>query len=520
VILKEQRFIVTLQQLEITNILDDITELQSNFLISQPIEKRKALGQYYTGRAVAEYMASLIDIPQEKKLTLLDAGAGSGILAACAALYCLDRGCKNLHAVLYELDNDVLPSLEQTLKIICNVFKAKKASFTYEIKCEDFVLARADKNVFNDYFDIAVINPPYFKYSVTSSPYAKSASDLYHGDPNIYASFIAVAMASIKLKGQLIAITPRSFTNGLYFKGFREYLLTNSSLNLIHIFKQRDKVFKNKESAVLQENIICRYTKGNASKSIMIRSSNCDDSIKHSEEATYPQDLIIDPSNDQRLIRIPESSEDANTLRAAESLSSTFESSGYFISTGRVVEHRSRDFITQDNNAVDRVPLYRPHNITPLLATWSGKHKKDVSFLLANGYEKYVIKNSNYVLLKRFSSKDEKRRLVATIHLSSMGAYDYIGFGNKTNYIGVTNEELDSPEAYGLAAIFNSTFMDKYFRCVSGNTQVNATDIRVMKFPSRHEVKDIGRQAKKLTSITTEEIDRIISSVLCLNHCI
>jgi adenine-specific DNA-methyltransferase len=511
---------VTLQQLEITNILDDITELQSNFLISQPIEKRKELGQYYTGPVVAEYMSSLILLPKGKKLTLLDAGAGTGILVACAALYCLEHGCKSLHAVLYELDPDVLPSLEQTLKIIGNVFRTKKASFTYEIKCEDFVLARSDKIEFKNYFDIAVINPPYFKYSATSSPYAKSASDLYHGDPNIYASFVGIALASIKAQGQLIAITPRSFTNGLYFKGFREYLLTHSSLNLIHIFKKRDKVFKNKESAVLQENIICRYTKSDVSKSIIIRSSNCDDNIKHSEEATYPTDLIIDPSNDQRLIRIPESSEDANTLRAAENLKSTFESSGYFISTGRVVEHRSRDFITQDDNAVDSVPLYRPHNITPLLATWSGKHKKDVSFLLDDGYEKYVIKNSNYVLLKRFSSKDEKRRLVATIHLSSMGGYDSIGFGNKTNYIGVINEELDSQEAYGLAAIFNSTFMDKYFRCISGNTQVNATDIRVMKFPSRQEVKDIGRQAKKLTSITTEEIDRIINSVLNLNHCI
>lgn len=511
---------MTLQQLEITNVLDDIVELQSNFLILQPNEKRKALGQYYTGNIVAEYMASLVEPTQGKSLTLLDAGAGTGILTACTALYVLNKGCTSLHSVLYELDSEVLPSLEQTLKIISNVFKLKKASFTYEIRCEDFVLARTDKIQSEKPFDIAVINPPYFKYSATNSPYAKSASDLYHGDPNIYASFVAIAMASIKPKGQLIAITPRSFTNGLYFKGFRKYLLTNSSLNLIHIFKHRDKVFKNKESSVLQENIICRYTKGNISKSIIIRSSNCDDSIKHSEEATYPQDLIIDPSNDQRLIRIPESSEDASTLRAAESLSSTFESSGYFISTGRVVEHRSRDFITQDNNAVDSVPLYRPHNITPLLATWSGKHKKDVSFLLNDGYEKYVIKNNNYVLLKRFSSKDEKRRLVATIHLSSMGAYDSIGFGNKTNYIGVINEELDSPEAYGLAAIFNSTFMDKYFRCVSGNTQVNATDIRVMKFPSRQEVKDIGRQAKKLTSITTEEIDRIINSVLRLNHCI
>jgi adenine-specific DNA-methyltransferase len=511
---------VTLQQLEITNILDDIIELQSNFLISQPNEKRKALGQYYTGSIVATYMASLVEPTQKKNLTLLDAGAGTGILTACTALHVLEGGCKSLHSVLYELDDEVLPSLEQTLRIISNVFKTKKASFTYEIRCADFVLARPDKIHSEEPFDIAVINPPYFKYSATSSPYAKSASDLYHGDPNIYASFVAIAMASISQKGQLIAITPRSFTNGLYFKGFREYLLTHSSLNLIHIFKHRDKVFKNKESSVLQENIICRYAKGGVSESINIRSSNCDDSIKHAEEAIYPTDLIIDPSNDQRLIRIPETPEDANILRAAETLESTFESSGYFISTGRVVEHRSREFITDDNKSKNSVPLYRPHNITPLLASWSGEHKKDVSFVLNDGYEKHVIKNNNHVLLKRFSSKDEKRRLVATIHLSSMGNNELIGFGNKTNYLGVIGEVLDNVEAYGLAAIFNSSFMDKYFRCISGNTQVNATEIRVMKFPNRQQVKDIGRQVQKLTSIATEEIDQIVNSELNLNHCI
>lgn len=509
---------MTLQQLEITNVLDDIVELQSNFLISQPNEKRKALGQYYTGNIVAEYMASLVEPAQRDSLTLLDAGAGTGILTACTALYVLNRGCKSLHTVLYELDSEVLPSLEQTLKIISNVFKAKKASFTYEIRCEDFVLARPDKIQSEEPFDIAVINPPYFKYSATSSPYAKSASDLYHGEPNIYASFVAIAMASIKPKGQLIAITPRSFTNGLYFKGFRKYLLTNSSLNLIHIFKHRDKVFKNKESSVLQENIICRYTKGDVSKSIIIRSSNCDDSIKHAEEAIYPTDLIIDPSNDQRLIRVPETPEDADVLRAAESLESTFESSGYFISTGRVVEHRSREFITEDNSSINSVPLYRPHNITPLLVSWSGKHKKDVSFALNDDYDKYTVKNNNYVLLKRFSSKDEKRRLVAAIHLSSMGSYNTVGFGNKTNYLGLIKGELDSIEAFGLAAIFNSSFMDRYFRCISGNTQVNATEIRVMKFPNREQINSIGMKIQKLTSIDTEELDQIVNLELKLNY--
>ena len=117
-------------------------------------------------------------------------------------------------------------------------------------------------------------------------------------------------------------------------------------------------------------------------------------------------------------------------------------------------------------------------------------------------------------MLKRFSSKDEKRRLVAGVHLANMHDSKMIGFGNKTNYIGLSSSKLTITEAYGLAAIFNSSFMDKYFRCISGNTQVNATEIRVMKFPSRDKVREVGKQAQELKTIETSEIDLIVNPVL------
>lgn len=339
-------------------------------------------------------------------------------------------------------------------------------------------------------------------------------ADLYQGDPNIYASFMAVVIACMRDSGQMITITPRSFTNGLYFRGFRAYLLTQAALELIHIFKHRDKVFKNGDSSVLQENIICRFAKGKTADTITIRSSDCDASINNADEEKYSVDLIIDQSNDQRLIRIPESPYEASILKQAETFATTFEGAGYFISTGPVVEHRSWHYITEDTYAKNTVPLYRPHNVTPLTVTWDGEHKKDVSFKLDEKHEKHTLKNDTYVLLKRFSSKDEKRRLVAGVHIKGNHDCEFIGFGNKTNYIGVSGDQLKAFEAYGIAAVFNSSFMDKYFRCISGNTQVNATEIRVMKFPSREQVKEIGRQAKKLKTYDVRDIDSIVNPVL------
>ena len=493
-----------------------LESLQSSFLRSKTLEERKKFAQYFTGATIADYMSSLFEAPLTDSVRILDAGAGSGMLAASASLYCLKSGCSSVHVVLYELDEDAIPYLEKSMNMVQIEFSNRGATFTYQICCEDFVLARPDKDEKIPPFDLSIINPPYFKYSVKDSPYAKAAVDLYHGDPNIYASFMAIVLASLKDGGQLVSITPRSFTNGLYFKGFRSYLLTKSTLNLIHIFKHRDKVFKNKETSVLQENIICHFIKGIQSDHITIRSSDCDIGIHDAIENRYPKKLIVDSSNDHLIIRIPESSEEAEILKYAETFSTTFEKVGYFISTGRVVEHRTRSYITNESNYLKSIPLYRPHNITPMNVTWDGTNKKDVSFMLQKGHEKHTMKNGTFVILKRFSSKDEKRRLVAGVHLANMHKCDLIGFGNKTNYIGLSEADLPEVEAYGLAAIFNSTFMDKYFRCISGNTQVNATEIRVMRFPSRQQVQQIGEQAKKLETFDTSSIDSIVNPILGL----
>ena len=91
---------------------------------------------------------------------------------------------------------------------------------------------------------------------------------------------------------------------------------------------------------------------------------------------------------------------------------------------------------------------------------------------------------------------------------------ELIGFGNKTNYIGILGGELSTIEAYGLATVLNSSFMDRYFRCISGNTQVNATEIRVMKFPSRDQVQEIGERSHKLKLFETAKIDSIVNPVL------
>lgn len=57
----------------------------------------------------------------------------------------------------------------------------------------------------------------------------------------------------------MAAIVPRSWTNGPYFKRFREHMLAHVSLDRIQAFASRSALFS--EAKVLQENVIVTCTR-------------------------------------------------------------------------------------------------------------------------------------------------------------------------------------------------------------------------------------------------------------------
>jgi adenine-specific DNA-methyltransferase len=325
-------------------------------------------------------------------------------------------------------------------------------------------------------------------------------------------AFMAIVLSALVKDGQMIAIVPRSFTNGLYFKGFRNFLLKYFNIELIHIFKSRNKVFSNLD--VLQENIICKITKTKQKQKITISVSTSSDDLPKSINKKYSKQLIIDSVYGHDLIRIPESEKQGEILKLTESWTDTFEGLGYFISTGPVVEFRTRKNI-HNKSEKNSVPLLRMHNIKPFNTVWTGTDKKDAMFRLEGEYLKHVTKNSNYVILKRFSAKDEKRRLVAGIYLNkNINNSQYVGLENHLNYIGRQNAELTETEAFGIAGLFNSGFYDEYFRCISGNTQVNATEIRLLRLPPREVIKNIGKNLKSSKDLTQRYIDSVVNDYL------
>ncbi|SFS83799.1 adenine-specific DNA-methyltransferase [Zhouia amylolytica] len=486
----------------------EIRHKQKEYSQTKSDEDKKILGQYFTDSPIAQFMSSLIDdeVLNPDKVKLLDCGAGHGILTVSTAFHLLNKGINNIDATLYEIDEQIISNLSEVLEELKAIFAKEKKIFNYNIINDDFVTLRPDLNTETKY-DLAVINPPYFKYSVKESIYAKKTTDLFKGDPNIYASFVAITLSALEANGQLVAITPRSFLNGLYFKGFRKYLLDNALLELIHIFKSRKEVFT--DSDILQENVIFKLIKnGQELDEITISSCNNITDLNTPNIRVYPKDIIIDTSNNESIIRIPETEKDFQILQQAERLPSTFEEEGYFISTGPVVEHRTKEYLTSKHSQEKQVPLIKAHNVFINGIIWNGNNKKDISFNLLENFEKHLVPNIRYVILKRFTSKDENRRLVAGVYIPIRNLKQ-IGITNKLNYIGRKNSTLSEEEANGLSILFNSTFMDDYYRCISGNTQVNATDIRIMKIPTREQIIQLGKHSSSFKTLEYDTIEKI-----------
>ena len=99
----------------------------------------KELGQFFTESKTADYMASMLHaIDDVERVKILDAGAGDGILTASAARRCLELGSRRVHAVLFEVDKDILSAIEENMDRLARTFIKQGGKFSYKILNEEF----------------------------------------------------------------------------------------------------------------------------------------------------------------------------------------------------------------------------------------------------------------------------------------------------------------------------------------------------------------------------------------------
>jgi len=74
-----------------------------------------------------------------------------------------------------------------------------------------------------------------------------------------------------------------------------------------------------------------------------------------------------------------------------------------------------------------------------------------------------------------------------------------LGFENHLNVFHECKHGLPEALVRGLVAYLNTTAVDECFRRFNGHTQVNATDLKLMKYPSRKALVSLGKKAKVLS---------------------
>src|SRR5258708_38842167 len=144
---------------------------------------------------------------------------------------------------------------------------------------------------------------------------------------------------------------------------------------------------------------------------------------------------------------------------------------------------------------------------------WPRQSKKPNAIMNNAATKKWLYPKGSYTVVRRFSSKEERRRIVA--HVVDPDAFkgNVIGFENHLNVFHSGKKGIDKSVAHGLSVFLNSTAVDDYFRRFSGHTQVNATDLRLLRYPELKKLKRLGRWAQQEQHTTQELIDRQIEAL-------
>ncbi len=503
----------------ITEPMHTLDHIRKSFNGATSRADRSEIGQFLTPVAIARFMSSMFEAGPQR-VRILDPGAGAGVLFATCVEILISKAERpeSIEVVAYETDNTILPYLEDTLKNCQSLCVSNGIEFCGTIKAEDFVsaaLAEVGGSLFlapGTPFTHVILNPPYKKINSQTALSRK----LYLSGievANLYAVFVWLSMFLLEQGGQMVAITPRSFCNGPYFKKFRAAFLRMMSLKRIHIFESRKKAFG--DDNVLQENIIYHTVRGHQEpKSVSISVSEGLEFDK-ALTLTVPYGRVIHPDDRDMFVHLDIKGADATPSEQIKCFGSSLSDLGLSVSTGRVVDFRVRERLKQCPQQGD-VPLIYPCHFANGFIKWPVESGKKPNAIMSNAETSNLLVEAGfYVLTKRFSSKEQQRRIMAAVYDPTRINASFVGFENHLNYYHQNGKGLSADLAKGLAVYLNSKIVDQYFRLFSGHTQVNATDLRKMPYPTREQLTRLGASMGE-TMPDQETIDSIIEKE-CLN---
>ena len=388
---------------------------------------KKAQGQFFTPVEVAAYMAAMVET-NKSSVSICDPGCGQGILTCALVEKLVSTGTVRIHIDLFETDTGILPLLKDNLRYLANYFDPESVRLTYQVHDANFLVwVNQNHESVRESYDYVISNPPYYKLN-NKDIAVKAVRPFVSSITNIYAGFIVAGVEILKADGELVFIVPRSFTSGLYFKTLREYLFKQIRLKKIHLFESRTDTFR--KDKVLQETLIFKADNLEGTQTEITVSDGLED-ISHAPSIRYQITDLVDLDTEEKILHLPQSRADFALIKKMRSLTYRLKDHRIKVSTGRVVAFRAKPYT--DEEPTDRhLPLLWMNSIQTMRIDWPienfGKpqyiDKRATSLLVPNG---------NYILQRRFSAKEDRRRLVCAPLFKDQFDVDYLGFENKTN---------------------------------------------------------------------------------------
>lgn len=494
--------------------------LSSAYALLLDESQRKQLAMYFTppsltGRLLDDLTSAGVDF---QRRTFFDPACGGAAflvpIAQRMRAKLLTAGVKPRqvldHIATHVYGADMDPTLCELsrhflLMVLHKEIQTTRYVPSLKIACADSLLALTQG--FGT-MDVVTCNPPYRKMSAAeTSLYRGHYSTVIEAQPNLYSLFIALCVKLMKPGGTCALVTPTSFLSGQNFSGLRTLLLHETRVINIGMVSDRLGVFMDvmQETALtlLQRNPVADRSNASANISVVSRDGN----YLNVGTCALPNSGAAWP--------IPRTETDVNLLHRASRSRFRLADYGYLARIGGFVWNRDERptyisaAMAKRNRGRTAVPLLWSSDIRPDgVLRFDGKRKSNSEpcfVSLGSKSHSYVVRNPS-VVLQRVTSNDQPRRLVAAVVPQAL-LEEHGGFVGENHTVileRVRQDAVLSPEQ--MVALLSCPTVDRYFRCISGATNVSIFELAQLALPDPKRITALLQLGLSMAQAVTEAI--------------
>lgn len=347
--------------------------------------------------------------------------------------------------------------------------------------------------------DVVVCNPPYRKMSAEElKPLRPAYEEVVEAQPNLYALFIILCVRLLRIGGYAALVTPTSFLSGQNFGRLRKFLIGNTDVEHIGMVSNRKGVFIDVEQETALTVLRRRLEENRDQVKANVSVVSATGKYTNVGECILPNGGVWP---------IPRSVEDVILLKRAALSPYRLSDYGYRVRIGSYVWNRDK---RPKFNSLNDARRIKAHTAMPLMwsrdiasgeiirlegqTTYDGEHR----FVDLGDKRHSSVITSPCVVMQRVTSNDQPRRLVAAA-VSPSVFETYGGFIGE-NHVVIIEAMSNNPALppTKLAKLLSAHSVDRYFRCISGATNVSAFELNQLALPAPRALLDASTKGRSM----------------------